>query len=34
MSSQRAAMLLGYVAILSTLQLIPILFYKREGSSP
>ena len=29
MSSQRAAMLLGYVAILSILQLVPFLFYKR-----
>ena len=33
MSNQRAAMLLGYVAILSTLQLVPFLFYKRESSS-
>jgi len=31
--SQRAAMLLAYVAILSILQLVPFLFYKREGSS-
>lgn len=33
MSSERAAMLLGYVAILSTLQLVPFLFYKREVPS-
>jgi len=33
MSSQRAAMLLAYVAILSILQLVPFLFYKREASS-
>lgn len=33
MSSQRAAMLLAYVAILSILQLVPFLFYKRDGSS-
>jgi uncharacterized membrane protein HdeD (DUF308 family) len=32
LSSQRAAMLLGYVAILSTIQLVPVLFYKRQSS--
>jgi uncharacterized membrane protein HdeD (DUF308 family) len=32
LSSQRAAMLLGYVAIVSTVQLIPFLFYKRQSS--
>jgi uncharacterized membrane protein HdeD (DUF308 family) len=32
MSSQHAAMLLGSVAILSLLQLVPFLFYKRQGS--
>ena len=33
LSSQRAAMLLGCVAILSTIQLVPFLFYKRQSSS-
>ncbi len=33
MSSQHAAILLGYAAILSALQLVPFLFYKRQDSS-
>jgi uncharacterized membrane protein HdeD (DUF308 family) len=32
-SSQRAAVILGYVAALSILQLVPFLFYKRQRSS-
>ena len=32
LSSQRAAMLLGCAAILSTVQLVPFLFYKRRSS--
>ena len=34
MSNQHAAMLLGYTAILSALQLVPFLFYKRLSPSP
>ena len=33
LSSQHAAMLLGCAAILSTVQLIPLLFFKRQSSS-
>jgi uncharacterized membrane protein HdeD (DUF308 family) len=32
LSSQRAALLLGSAAILSTVQLVPFLFYKRQSS--
>ena len=32
-SSQRAAMILGFVATLSIIQLVPFLFYKRRSSS-
>ena len=33
LSSQHAAMLLGCAAILSTVQLVPLLFFKRQSSS-